>query len=151
MKNLFDTASVQVIKHRISQLRPESQRLWGSMTVAQTLAHCTSGLEMAMGVVKPKRAPFPADLLGRIIKPLFFRINIPMPRNAGSLPELLSTHPNDFELERSRLIVTIDNFVTQSAVPPTENPHPYFGHLRPQQWAILMYTHADHHLRQFGV
>ncbi len=151
MKNLFDAASVQATKHRISQLRPESQRLWGSMTVAQTLAHCTSGLDMAMGVIKPKRAPFPADLVGRMIKPLFFRMNFPMPRNAGSLPELLSTHPADFELERSRLILTIDKFVAQSVERPTEDPHPYFGHLKPQQWAILMYTHIDHHLRQFGV
>jgi hypothetical protein len=36
----------------------------GNMTVAQTLAHCTSGLEMAMGVINPKRAPFPANVMG---------------------------------------------------------------------------------------
>jgi hypothetical protein len=26
-----------------------------------------------------------------------------------------------------------------------------FGPLKPKQWAILMYKHVDHHVRQFGV
>ena len=60
VKNLFDSSVAGDTKRRIMELRRDSQRLWGSMTVAQTLAHSTSGLEMAMGVIKPKRAPFPA-------------------------------------------------------------------------------------------
>jgi hypothetical protein len=36
------------------------------MAVAQTLAHCTSGIEMAMGVIHAKRAPFPANLIARL-------------------------------------------------------------------------------------
>ena len=59
MKHLFDPGVASDVKQRILRLGPQSERLWGTMTAAQTLAHCTSGLQMAMGTIKPKRAPFP--------------------------------------------------------------------------------------------
>jgi hypothetical protein len=153
MKNLFNSTLAEEIKQRILQLRPESERLWGSMTVAQTLAHCTYGLEMATGVINPKRAPFPANAIGPLIKPLVFRDDKPMRRNSPSVPELFSADPAQCELqrERSKLIAAIDSFVTQGDACCSQYPHPFFGPLKPQQWAILMYKHIDHHLRQFGV
>ena len=33
----------------------------------------------------------------------------------------------------------------------TNHPHSFFGRLVPEEWAVLMYKHLDHHLRQFGV
>jgi Protein of unknown function (DUF1569) len=153
MKDLFDPALVEDTKQRISQLRPESERQWGSMTVSQTLAHCTSGMEMAMGVINPKRAPFPANLIGPLIKPLVFRDDKPMRRNSPSSPELFLTDPAQCELqhERVKLVATIDSFASRGAACCSQNPHPFFGPLTPQQWAILMYKHIDHHLRQFSV
>jgi hypothetical protein len=153
MKDLFDPILVGNTKQRIQQLRPETERQWGSMAVAHTLAHCTSGVEMAMGVIRAKRAPFPATLLGPLIKPFVFRDDKPMRRNSPSSPELFSADPTQCELqrERSRLIATIDSFSSQGAACCTNYPHPFFGPLKPEQWAILMYKHIDHHLRQFGV
>jgi hypothetical protein len=29
--------------------------------------------------------------------------------------------------------------------------HSLFGWLTPEEWAVLMYKHMDHHLQQFGV
>lgn len=153
MKDLFDSALVEDIKRRIMELRADSQRLWGSMTVAQTLAHCTSGLEMAMGVINPKRAPFPASVVGVLIKPLVFGNDKPIRRNSPSSPELFSAEPTkcDFERERGSLIGAIDRFAKEGAACCSQHSHPFFGRLQPQQWAILMYKHVDHHLRQFGV
>jgi hypothetical protein len=123
------------------------------MTVAQTVDHCTSGIEMAMGVIQVTRAPFPATLLGPLIKPLVFRDDKPMRRNSPSSPELFSADPKqcEFQRERSRLIAAMDSFASQGAACCTSHPHPFFGPLKPEQWAILMYKHIDHHLRQFGV
>ena len=153
MKDFFDPTLVEETKQRILQLRPESERQWGSMAVAQTLAHCTSGVEMAMGVIHAKRAPFSATLLGPLIKPLVFRDDKPMRRNSPSSPELFSADPTQCELqsERSRLIAAIDSFSSQGVACCSSYPHPFFGSLKPEQWAILMYKHVDHHLRQFGV
>jgi len=44
VRNLFDSRLAGDTKQRMMELHPHSQRLWGIMTVAQTLAHCTSGL-----------------------------------------------------------------------------------------------------------
>jgi hypothetical protein len=153
VKNLFEPILVEETKQRVLQLHPQSQRLWGKMTVAQTLAHCASGLEMAMGVIKPKRAPFPGYVIGLLIKPLVFGNDKPMRRNSPSLPELFSADPAqcDFDRERCSLIAAIDRFAQERAACCSQHPHPFFGPLAPQQWAIIMYKHIDHHLRQFGV
>ena len=153
MKNLFDPVLVQDTKQRVLRLSPESERQWGKMSVAETLAHCTSALNMAMGDVNPKRAPFPASVFGVLIKPLVFGDDKPFRRNSPSAPELFLADPAqcDFERERAQLIAAIDSFSGQGAACCSRHPHPFFGALKPEQWAILMYKHLDHHLRQFGV
>ena len=93
MKDLFDSAQVEDVKQRIMRLHPDSERQWGSMTPAQTLAHCTSGIQMAMGGIKPTRASFPANALGVLIKPLVFGNDKPLRRNSPSSPELFSADP----------------------------------------------------------
>jgi uncharacterized protein DUF1569 len=153
VKDLFNPTLVEDTKQRIMRLHPETERQWGSMTVAQTLAHCTSGMQMAMGVINPRRAPFPANVIGLLIKPLIFGGDKPMRRNSPSSPELFSADPSqcDFERERTQLVATIDSFANKGETCCSKHPHPLFGPLKPQQWAILMYQHLDHHLRQFGV
>jgi hypothetical protein len=69
MKNLFDPTLVEDVKLRIVRLDAESGRQWGKMSLAQTLAHCTYGVQMAMGIINPRRASFPANALGALIKP----------------------------------------------------------------------------------
>jgi hypothetical protein len=152
MKNLFDIAPVDEIKQRIMRLHPESERQWGSMTLVQTMAHCTSGIQMAMGNINPKRASFPANVIGLLIKPVVFGDDKPIRRNAPSAPELFTADLKqcDFERERAQLMAAVDSFATKGAAGCSQHPHPFFGPLKPQQWAILMYKHLDHHLRQFG-
>jgi hypothetical protein len=139
MKDLFDPALIEDTKRRIMRLYPESERLWGNM--------------MAMGVINPKRASFPANVIGPLLKPLVFSDDKPMRRNSPSSPELFSVDLTqcDFERERAKLIRTIDSFANAGAACCSQHPHPFFGSLNPHQWAILMYKHVDHHLRQFGV
>jgi hypothetical protein len=57
----------------------------------------------------------------------------------------------EFMSERSRLIAAIESFASEGPMGCSRYPHPFFGPLNPQQWAILAYKHVDHHLRQFGV
>jgi hypothetical protein len=152
VKSLFDPDLAQEIKERVANLHPESARQWGDMDAVQILAHCTCGLEMAMGVINPKRAPFPANVLGLMIKPLVFGDDKPMRQRSPSAPELFRERSmvGGFEEERAHLIATIDHFVARGAAVCSQHPHPFFGRLKPQQWAILMYKHLDHHLRQFN-
>ncbi len=122
MKNLFDAARVEEVKQRIARLRPDSQRQWGKMNAPQAVAHCSRGLELALGDLRPPRV-----LLGRIMGPII-------------KPKVCA-----------RLYGLIDRFVAAGPKSCTTHPHSFFGPLTPEEWAILMYKHLDHHLRQFGV
>jgi hypothetical protein len=149
MKNLFDAAPVKEVKGRIAQLRPDSQRQWGTMTSAQALAHCSVGVEMALGDIKPPRKMI-GIAIGWAIKPLALRNDEPMRRNSPTVKELVIQDDRNLVAEKKRLSASIDRFAASGPSSCTTHPHSFFGRLTPQEWAILMYKHLDHHLRQFG-
>jgi len=150
VKNLFEPASVNEITDRMERLRPDSERQWGKMNVAQMLAHCSAAIGMAEGEVTPPRI-----LLGRLLGPLAKKSLIvkgePMRRNAMTEKSVLVTDERDFIVERQRLHESIDRFASGGPGICTKHPHFFFGPLTPVEWAVLMYQHLDHHLRQFGV
>ena len=82
MKNLFEAATVEEVKKRVAQLRPDSERQWGTMNPAQVLDHCSRGFEMAAGQIRPPRAMM-GRILGPIIKPLALKDGEPMRRNSN--------------------------------------------------------------------
>jgi hypothetical protein len=65
--------------------------------------------------------------------------------------ELVVQDERDLATERLRLLSLIDQFSSAGPQKCTTHPHSFFGRLTPQEWAVLMYKHLDHHLRQFGV
>ena len=148
VKNLFDVALANQVKQRIDSLQIDSKRQWGKMSVAQTAAHCASGLEMALGEIKPPRVLI-GRLLGPVIKPKAFGNDEPFRRNSPTADALVVTGERNLDKERARLHALIDRFVLGGTSACTTHPHPFFGPLSPAEWAILMYKHLDHHLRQF--
>jgi hypothetical protein len=149
MKNLFDPFAVAEIKTRLGALRPESQRQWGSMALAQAIAHCSGGLEFALGDQNPPRV-FIGRLVGWAIKPLALGNDQPLRKNSPTAKALIIQDQRDFQVERARLLSMIDRFVHGGHAACTRHPHAFFGPLTPDEWAILMYKHLDHHMRQFG-
>jgi hypothetical protein len=150
MKNLFEDARVKEVKARIAEVRADSQRLWGTMTPAQALAHCSSGIQMALGEIKPPRKMI-GIAIGWAIKPMALRNDEPMRRNSPTVRDLVVKDDRDLMAEKELLSGLIDRFATTGPKSCTTHPHSFFGRLTPQEWAILMYKHLDHHLRQFGV
>ena len=148
MKNLFEAPTVEEVKGRLAQLKPDSQRVWGKMNTAQALAHCSAAMEMAMGAKKPPRI-FIGRLLGRFAKKSMIAKEKPMPRNVGTDRSLVVSDERDFAVERRRLSEFIDRFAAGGPGACTRHPHFFFGPLTPVEWAALMYQHLDHHLRQF--
>lgn len=150
MKNLFEAERVTEVKERMAQLRPDSKRLWGKMSPAQALAHCSAGIAMAVGEIRPPRI-----LIGRLLGPMAKKSLIvkgePMRRNSLTDKTVLVTDERDFEAERQRLRESIDHFAESGPGICTTHPHFFFGALTSVEWASLMYQHLDHHLRQFGV
>lgn len=147
MTNLFEAATTEEVKGRIAQLRSGSQRVWGTMTVAQALAHCSAAMEWAVGLKFPPRRLI-GRLFGRLAKSVILN-GKPMPRNSMTDKNLLVRDERDFEVERQRLLGLIERFAAAGPAGCTKHPHSLFGPLTPLEWAALMFQHIDHHLRQF--
>jgi hypothetical protein len=150
MKNLFEATVVEELQGRLLQMRPESKRLWGKMTPAQAVAHCSAGMEWAVGDTTPPRLLL-GRIVGGVIKPKVLGDDEPMRRNSPTVKGLVVNDDRDLGIERERLRGLIDRFAVGGPGGCTAHPHSFFGRLTPAEWAILMYKHLDHHLRQFGV
>ena len=150
MRNLFEATAVTEVKERLAQLRPESERLWGRMNAAQAVAHCSGGLQLALGEMRPPRM-LVGWVIGWIVKPLVLADDKPMRRNSPTVKGLVVQDERNLGAERERLSGLIDRFVAAGPGGCTTYPHSFFGRLTPEEWATLMYKHLDHHLRQFGV
>ena len=151
MKNLFEPARVEELKERTARLRPDTAQLWGMMNAAQAVAHCAASLEWAVGDKIPSSAALPLRIMGRLVKPMVLRDDEPMRRNSPTAKELIVQDERELKTERDRLCRLIDRFADAGPEGCTTHPHSFFGRLTPEEWAILMYKHLDHHLRQFGV
>jgi len=93
-------------------------------------------------------------MIGRVLGPLVRRMAVrndePMAKNAPTAPDLRIADERELATEKARLIRLIERFVTGGPAGCTTNPHSFFGRMKPEEWAVLMYKHVDHHLRQFG-
>jgi hypothetical protein len=149
MKNLYDASDLDSLKTRITSLKPESSRQWGKMTPAQALAHCSLGVQMATGELRPRRKLI-GRILGPVVKPKLVGGDQPMRRNSPTAEVLMPPNDPDFAAEQAKLIDLLDRFSAAGPQACTSHPHVFFGPMTPGEWAILMYKHVDHHLRQFG-
>jgi hypothetical protein len=150
MKNLFEAATAENVKERMAQLKPDSERRWGTMNAAQALAHCSAAMEWAVGMTFPPRMLL-GRIIGRMVKPMLLGNDEPMRKNSSTVKSLVVQDERDLGMERERLRGLIDRFATTGPKGCTTHPHSFFGRLTPEEWATLMYKHLDHHLRQFGV
>ena|ERR1035437_4732783 len=149
MKNLFDSATAEEVKERLTRLEPDSQRLWGTMNPAQALAHCSEVMEVAAGLKFPPRSLI-GRLIGRFAKSSVLNEE-PVRRNMPTDKSFVVKDERDALVERQRLSELIDRFSAGGPGGCTKHPHSFFGPLTPTEWSILMYKHLDHHLRQFQV
>ena len=150
MKSLYQATYVTEVKARLAEMQPESPRQWGKMNAPQAVAHCAAGIEMALGDRRPSGS-IVGRMVGHFIKPLVLRDDAPMRRNSPTVKDLLVQDHRELDEERERLSGLIDRFVAAGPAGCTQHPHAFFGRLTPDEWAILIYKHLDHHLRQFGV
>jgi hypothetical protein len=150
MKNLFEPTSAEEVKQRIARLRPDSERQWGKMSPGQALAHCSRAMETALGDTNLPRM-FIGRIIGGPVKKLALGNDEPMKRNSPTSPAFVVRDQPDVTVESARLSALIDRFSRGGREKCTRHPHTFFGPMTPDEWAILMYKHVDHHLRQFGV
>jgi hypothetical protein len=148
MNSLFDPEHREEILRRIATLRPDSQRAWGKMEVAQMLAHCARAAEAAAG-----EHPSKQKWIGKLLAP-FMRSRIlgdaPYARNLPTGPSFVVSDPRDFEREKAHLFAAIQRFCDGGPAKASQSVHGFLGHLDGETWGRLQYKHLDHHLHQFG-
>jgi Protein of unknown function (DUF1569) len=94
---------------------------------------------------------FIGRIIGPMVKSKVMGNDEPLRRNSPTAKVPVVQDERDLETERTRLVGLIDRFAAAGPAGCTAHPHAFFGQLTPDEWAILMYKHLDHHLRQFGV
>ncbi|WP_068774472.1 DUF1569 domain-containing protein [Paenibacillus sp. FJAT-26967] len=149
MNNIFNHMHAVEILNRTDRLAPSSQPQWGTMSVAQMLAHCSSFQDIAMGNSFP-----PRGWLGLFIGPFVKSVltnDKPLARNMSTIPTIMIVDEREFEQEREILKQKIITFQFNGPEKCTTHPHPFFGRLTSEQWGKGIFKHLDHHLNQFGV
>ena len=147
MATIFDAASRDAVLSRIDRLNATTQPRWGRMNVGQMVVHCDLQLQLALGelVGAPMKTPvgrFPFKQLALYV--------LPTPRGVPTMPEMRDPVTGDWQADRGRLKADVGRVVAKDrnqAWPV----HPAFGTLSAAQWGRLVFSHLDHHLKQFGV
>jgi Protein of unknown function (DUF1569) len=149
MKNILNEAEYKTIRNRLENLKPDAQRQWGKMDVAQMLAHLNIPIEQATGKVPFKdesnfisRTLIRWMVLGNIKKGSFGK-------NLPTVKSFIIKDSKEFENEKKRLLENLDELYVKGKQDKLNN-HPGFGKFSKDEWGGLMAIHLDHHLTQFS-
>ena len=145
-KTIWNPAERQALLNRFDSIKPNQSPLWGKMTAAQMLRHCTLPFFAAMGEfqITHKKTFFRFWPITKLIIYV-----LPWPKGAPTAPEFIITDDGDIAERLPALRAAVDKFVSKGES-QTFQPHAAFGPLSGADWGALMHRHLDHHLTQFG-
>ena len=151
MKSLLDDTDRTEILTRIGQLRPDSERRWGSMSPGGMLCHLTDSF---LGCLGDRPIRDVSSLFGRTaMRWVALSTPMPWPKNVQTAREVDQkrdgTPPGDFDADMARFRDVTDDFLRR--LDPEVMRHPIFGRLSRAEWGRWAYRHIDHHTRQFGL
>ena len=150
MNSILSDEGARNLKYRITTLQPDSPAQWGKMNVAQMLAHCQPGLQVAYGAHQLPKYGFFMRMIGGMIRKALLKNEDPFKRNQPTDKSFKVEDSRDFEAEKKKLMDTIDTFSKAGREQKLIPVHPFFGKLSPEEWGKVQWKHLDHHLRQFG-
>jgi len=149
MKNLFDEQVNHEIISRIEKISSGINAIWGKMNAGQMLAHCSVGLETALGDKTQKRS-FIGLLFGNMAKKQVFSEK-PFKKGLPTDKLFIINDDRNIEEEKKKIKSLLERFAKAGTAGISKHPHVFFGMLTPYEWGILQYKHLDHHFKQFGV
>lgn len=145
---LHDERYKAEILRRVKSLRPDSQRRWGKMSVAQMLWHVNEAMEGALGRIQVEAMKLPIPLPRRILK--FLVLNFPWGKGAPTLKRWIPPHDHyDFAAERDRCCRLVDELTAKPLTDPWPDS-PTLGRMSGSDASRLHAKHLNHHLTQFG-
>lgn len=154
MPSFFDRSTSGEFLARLDRLTRDSQPEWGTMSVAQMLAHTSKPFETVYDPEYERQYPKPkglTKLILRLIAKPYVVGTTPYRKNGKTAAAFLVTDERDFETERKKLKGFIKRVADEGAAAFEGRESHSFGKLKAKEWSTLFYKHTDHHLRQFGV
>lgn len=148
--NFFDAATYGVLVGRIERLAADAEPAWGTMDVAQMLAHCAEVAEVAAGRKPLVGTPWLIRLMGGLIKRMVLS-DRPFPRGGRTHPQYVMAEAADFDEQRRRLLTVLQVLADGGPEAAARVRHPLFGAMTAEEVGWMNYKHLDHHLTQFGV
>ena len=152
MKSLARAEHAAELIRRLGDVRPDSTRLWGRMTVHQMVCHLGDSFRM---VTREKVVVETSTVLQRTVVK-WVALYAPLPWPTGRIPTVPEldqcgggTAPEDFAADVARVRASIDRMAREAGTVAWPR-HPYFGPMSVSAWLRWGYLHVDHHLRQFG-
>lgn len=150
LPNIFTKEVSADIIERIGHLKANSQPKWGTMSVAQMLAHCGVTYEMVYEDIHSKPNFLIKFILKMIVKNTVTN-EVPYKHNSSTAPQFIIKETKNFEVEKKRLTdyITKTQQLGENHFDGKESHS--FGALNKTEWNNMFYKHLNHHLTQFGV
>jgi hypothetical protein len=149
MNFIFDKAGNESMIARINLLTPESQVLWGKMTVEQMCKHCSLAINVAFGK-QDLKINFLMKLIGKMLKNKVIHGDH-LKKESPTAKEFIVTAHFDLEKVKSELTANFSRFTPEGKASILVLDHPFWGKMTYDEWDKLMWKHLDHHLTQFSV
>lgn len=145
---LHDAPYKADILRRLKSLRPDSERKWGKMSVAQMLWHVNEAMEAALGRIDFGVVKAPIPLPKRVLK--FLVLNAPWGKGAPTLKRWIPQNDNyEFAAEHARCLRLVDE-ITAKPIGSGWPDSPTLGRMSGEEVSRLHAKHLNHHLTQFG-
>ena len=150
LPNLFTKEVSADLVQRINNLNAQTERKWGTMSVAQMLAHCNVTYEMVYEDKHPKPNAIVKFMLKILVKPKVVN-ETAYGQNGRTAPQFIIKEDKNFEVEKNRLIQFINKTQELGEKEFDNKASHSFGILNKTEWNNMFYKHLNHHLSQFGV
>ncbi|MFZ6011757.1 MAG: DUF1569 domain-containing protein [Bacteroidota bacterium] len=147
IKTIFDTVTREEIIARIDAITPQATSQWGTMNLYQMLTHCARWEEMILRKKMYKRS-FIGRFIGRSVLKSILKADLPLRRSMPTIPELVVVETTgSVPAAKAKWISLLSEYSQYSDL---KYLHPFFGKMTNEEIGLLVYKHADHHLRQFS-
>jgi hypothetical protein len=150
MKNIIKSEDYNSIVKRITSLKEDNQRVFGTMSSNEMIVHVTDPIREALTVRNTRDL---SNFFFRTIGKYFIMYTLPWPKNLPTTPSYLpkkaGTPISNFKDDKDVLLKLLSNF---SSIEDNYNlgVHPLLGKLNRKEWGRMLYLHLDHHLKQFS-
>lgn len=153
----MNAGKAEFLKHRfiplLKQIPSDTKPHWGKMTLQQMIEHFSDNVRIASGKITYPDFVFPPEQLQKarefMLSEKQFRENTVNPLLPETPAPVINMSTEDAIAELQKEVVYFFSVFEKNNLQVTRSP--FYGDLNYEENIHLLYKHASHHLRQFGV